>query len=63
MPRRRNEATATSDSGKMTAISMRMTPKQLAQLKQRSRSTGLPMTELIRRAIDDYLVRTAKAAA
>jgi predicted DNA binding CopG/RHH family protein len=59
MPRRRNEATATADSGKMTAISLRLSQPQLRQLRGRCEKTGLPMTEMIRRFIDEGL----KAAA
>jgi predicted DNA-binding protein len=32
-------------------------PKQLERLKRLSKKTGVPVSELIRRAIDDYLKR------
>ncbi len=32
-------------------------PQQLARLKKLSKKTGVPVSELIRRAIEDYLKR------
>lgn len=59
MPRRRNEATVGADTSKMTAISLRLSQPQLKKLRTKCASTGLPMTEIIRRAIDEHLQTAA----
>lgn len=45
MPIRRTE---------MTAVSLRFKPEQDRGLKAYCRRTGLPMTEVVRRAVDAY---------
>jgi len=39
----------------MKKISLYLRPSQIAELQKVSKQTGIPLSELIRRAINDYL--------
>jgi metal-responsive CopG/Arc/MetJ family transcriptional regulator len=39
----------------MKKISLYLKPSQIAELQKVSKETGIPLSELIRRAINDYL--------
>jgi len=44
----------------MIRRNVHLTPQQLKKLAELSKQTGLPMAELIRRAIDEYLRKQNK---
>jgi hypothetical protein len=44
----------------MIRTAIHLTEKQVEDLKQESNDTGLPVAEIIRRAIDEYLEKRKK---
>jgi len=60
MPRRRKDVAATDT---MAPVSLRFTIRQMRWLTQESKTSGLPMTEIIRRALDAYREARPKALA
>jgi len=44
----------------MIRVNFHLTDRQIAALRAMSRSTGLTVAELIRRAVDQYLKRTGR---
>lgn len=42
----------------MKQINITLTAQQIAQIEQRMKETGLSRSEILRRAIDEYLPRT-----
>ena len=42
----------------MKQINITLTEQQIAQIEQRMKDTGLSRSEILRRAIDEYLQRT-----
>lgn len=53
---------ATPDIANMAPVSLRFTQPQMKRLTSESYKTGLPMTEIVRRAVDAYLADRRAAA-
>ncbi len=55
-----NKTSANKGYMKMKRTNIYATEQQLAKIKQLAKETGLVMSEIIRRAIDEYLAKMTK---
>lgn len=61
MPRVKKDITVPADTT-MAPVSLRFTQPQMRRLTGESSKTGLPMTEIVRRAVDAYFAELKRAA-